>query len=73
HTDFQSVALPTELPALNNADSNDTPTHVATKYRVIYIRQMPVARKLQENFAIFSHDGQEPDEEGTKLPKRYLS
>jgi hypothetical protein len=34
---------------------------------------MPVARKLQENFAIFSHDGQEPDEEGTKLPKRYLS
>ena len=58
HTDFQSVALPTELPALRSADPNDKSTHAATKYRVIYIRQMPVARKLQENFAILGDDRQ---------------
>ena len=35
--------------------------HATTKHGVIYIRQAPVARKLQENSGIFSDDRQEAD------------
>ena len=59
HTDFQSVALPTELPALWSVDPNIRSKHAETKHGVIYIRQTPVARKLQENSGIFSDDRQE--------------
>ena len=35
--------------------------HATTKHGVIYIRQAPVARKLQENSGIFSNDRQKTD------------
>ena len=35
--------------------------HAAIKHGVIYIRQAPVARKLQENLCVFSDDRQKTD------------